>query len=182
MPGSTTSGYFIKPIPPEAVDRAYPLMRAVAPALGLPEWRQFCQNSASPLGAREPAGEREETIVATNARGYVKGLCIYTIRDHWRYGRLLDVPIFVATSAADAMGVGAALLEFLQTKRDDAGCSGARFWTMGGEAWNRRLDNDDIQRTDHGIFVPVIESVAQLEEALSVALLAGPVLNDLLSL
>jgi hypothetical protein len=182
MTNSISSGYSVKPIPREAVDRTYPLMRVVAPALGLHEWRQFCQNIASPLSGGEHAGEKEEAIVATNARGYIKGLCIYSIREHWFYGRLLDVPIFVAASAADATGVGAELLQFLQITRDKAGCSGARFWAMGDESWDRRLNKDDIHRTDHGIFMPVIESGAQLEEVLAMGILAGPVLNDLLSL
>jgi hypothetical protein len=182
MTNSISSGYSVKPIPREAVDRAYPLMRVVAPALGLREWRQFCQNIASPHSGREHAGEREEAIVATNAQGYVKGLCIYTVREHWFYGRLLDVPIFVAASAADATGVGAELLQFLQTTRDNAGCSGVRFWAMSRESWDRHLNKDEIHRTGHGIFVPVIESVAQLEEVLAMGILAGPVLNDLLSL
>jgi hypothetical protein len=182
MTSSTSSGYSVKPIPREAVDRSYPLMKAVAPALGLREWRQFCQNNASPQSGREQGGEREEAIVATNAQGYVRGLCIYTIREHWFYGRLLDVPIFVVASAADATGVGAELLQFLQTTRDNASCSGVRFWAMDGESWGRRLNEDDIHKTDHGIFMPVIESVAQLEEVLAMGILAGPVLNDLLCL
>jgi hypothetical protein len=182
MTNSLSSGYSVKPITPEAVDRTYPLMRAVAPSLGLHEWRQFCQNIASPLSGHEQAGEREEAVLAINSRGYVKGLCIYAIREHWFYGRLLDVPIFVAASAADATGVGAELLQFLQTTRDKAGCAGVRFWAMGSESWDRRLSKDDIHRTDHGTFMPVIENVAQLEEALAMGILAGPVLNDLLSL
>lgn len=182
MTNSISSGYSVKPITREAIDRTYPLMRVVAPALGLHEWRQFCQNIASPLIGREQAGEREEAVLAINSRGYVKGLCIYAIREHWFYGRLLDVPIFVAASAADATGVGAELLQFLQTTRDNTRCAGVRFWAMGGESWDRRLNKDDIRRTDHGTFMPVIESAAQLEEVLAMGILAGPVLNDLLSL
>jgi hypothetical protein len=181
MTNSISSGYSVKPISREAVDRTYPLMRAVAPALGLHEWSHFCQNIVSPPRSREHAGAREEAIVAIDARGYVKGLCIYSIRDHWFYGRLLDVPIFIVASAADATGVGAELLQFLQTTRDDAGCAGVRFWAMGGESWDRRLNKDDIRRTDHGTFMPVIESVAQLEEVLATGLLAGPIINGLLS-
>jgi hypothetical protein len=182
MTNSISSGYSVKPITREAVDRTFPLMRAVAPALGLHEWRQFCQNIASPLSGHGQAGEEEEAVLAINSRGYAKGLCIYAIREHWFYGRLLDVPIFVVPSAADATGVGAELLQFLQTTRDNAGCSGVRFWAMGSESWDRRLNKNDIHMTDHGIFMPVIESVAQLEEVLAMGLVAGPVLNDLLSL
>jgi hypothetical protein len=152
-----SSSYSITPLAPDAADRAYPLIRAVAPDMGLHEWRRFCQNVASPLGSRARAGEREEAVLATNSRGYAKGLCIYSIRDHWFYGRLLDVPIFVAASAADATGVAADLLQFLQTARDRTGCSGVRFWAMSGDSWARRLDEDEIRRTDHGFYMPQIE-------------------------
>ena len=181
MSNSPSSGYCVKPIAGETIDRAYPLMRAVAPALELREWRQFCQNAA-PDGGRDKTSDREQIVQAIDPQGYVKGLCIYALRDHWFYRRLLDVPIFVAASAADAAGVAAELLQFLQTARDDAGCSGVRFWTMGGQSWERRLNEEDIHRTDHGIFMPTIESVAQLDEALKMGILAGPLLNDLLSL
>ena len=50
-------------------------------------------------GRSETVGEREEVVVARNAKGYVKGLCIYAIREHATYGRLIDVPFFIASSA-----------------------------------------------------------------------------------
>jgi hypothetical protein len=160
--------YTVKPIGPDSVDRAYPLMRAVAPDLSPQEWRRFCRDG----------GQREETVLAINSKGYVKGLCIFGIRDHRHYGRLLDVPVFVVASAADAEGVGAELLQFLEATRDSEACSGVRFWNMGGETWDRRLSVDDMRRIDHGVFLPASASTDQIEKALAACMRAGPTLID----
>jgi hypothetical protein len=52
---------------------------------------------------------------------------------------------------------------------------------MGAEVWSRRLNDEDILRTDHGILLPAIESVAQVENALSACTLAGPAIIHRLS-
>jgi len=175
------TSYSIAPISPETIDRAYPLLRAIAPTLAVEEWRRHCRKLATPLADSDPATSREETVVAVNSQGYVKGLCLYSIRHHWIYGRLLDVPIFVVASAADAEGVGKALLQFLQGKRDRSVCSGVRFWTMGAQIWDRRLNEEDIGRTDHGIFTPAIASFAEIGNALSASILAEHAVIDRLS-
>ncbi|MBV9245037.1 MAG: hypothetical protein JO366_09515 [Methylobacteriaceae bacterium] len=112
---------------------------------------------------------------------YVKGLCIYSVRAHCVYGRLLDVPVFVAASAADAEGVAADLLQFLQSICDRSVCSGVRFWTMGAETWSRRLADQDIVRTDHGIFLPTVPSVAQIANCLSTSMQGAPAIIHRLS-
>ena len=171
MIAPSLSSYVIKPIGPDGVDRAYPLMRAVASDLSLQEWRRFCRDGA----------QREETVLAINSKGYVKGLCIFAIRDHRHYGRLLDVPVFVIASAADAEGVGAELLQFLEATRDAEACSGVRLWTMGPETWDRRLSIDDARRMDHGVFLPASASADQIEKALAACVRAGPTLIGQLS-
>jgi hypothetical protein len=151
--------YVVEPIGPETIDRAFPLAQAVIPALSIYEWWQFCR---SPDFARCPStvGEREEVVVARNAKGYVKGLCIYAIREHATYGRLIEVPFFIASSAADAEGVTKEQINFLRGKCDQSVCSGIRFWTMDLETWVRRLRSDHIARSDHGLFLPALASAA----------------------
>ena len=150
-------------------------------ALELEDWRRYCRKLAIPIAGAEPATEKEEAVLAINSQGYVKGLCLYSIRDHWIYGRLLDVPVFVVASAADAEAVGAQLAQFLQRTRDWFVCSGGRFWTMGAETWSRRRNEDDIRRTDHGLFMPAIESIAEIENALSASRLSAPAIIRQLS-
>lgn len=161
-----STSYVIESIGPKTIDRAYPLAKVVGPAPTLHEWREFCGSVASPRIRNESPDDREEIVVALNMSRYVKGLCIYAIRDHWTYGRLLDVPFFVAASAADAEGVGGELVRFIQAKCDQSVCSGIRFWTMGPETWRRRLNAEDIRRTDHGLFMPALTSAAGMEKLL----------------
>ena len=127
--------YVVEPIGPETIDRAYPLAQAVLPALSKHGWWQFCRSPDFAEGCPSTIGEREEVIVARNAKGYVKGLCVYAIREHATYGRLIDVPFFIASSAGDNEGVTGDLINFLRGKCDQSVCSGIQFWTMDREIW-----------------------------------------------
>ena len=126
----------------------------------------FVVRPTSPKVAPQTVGEREEVVVARNAKGYVKGLCIYAIREHATYGRLIDVPFFIASSAADGEGVAGELIKFLRGKCDQSVCSGIRFWTMDRETWVHRLRSDHIARSDHGLFLPALASTAGIMKAL----------------
>ena len=119
-----------------------------------------------PKVARATVGEREEVVVARNVKGYVKGLCIYATRDHATYGRLIDVPLFIASSAVDGEGVTGELINFLRSKCDQSVCSGIRFWAIDGETWAHRLNPDYIARSDHGLFLPALASTAGIMKAL----------------
>jgi hypothetical protein len=173
--------YFIEPIGPETIDTAYPLAQAVLPALSKHEWWQLCRSPDFAEGSPPTIGEREEVIVARNAKGYVKGLCIHAIREHATYGRLIDVPFFIASSAADGEGVTGELINFLRGKCDQSVCSGIRFWTMDRETWAQRLRTDHIARSDHGLFLPALAGTAGIMTALRAHGLSGAQAIDRLS-
>jgi hypothetical protein len=84
--------YLIEPIGPETIERAFPVVNAVIPTPSEQEWARSCHCSGVAEGWCAARREREEIVVARNAKGYVKGLCMYVIRDHASYGRLIDVP------------------------------------------------------------------------------------------
>jgi len=142
------------------------LAQAVIPALSKHGWWQLCRSPHFAEGSPPTVSEREEIIVARNAKGYVKGLCIYAIREHATYGRLIDVPFFIASRAADGEGVTGELINFLRGKCDQSVCSGIRFWTMDRETWAHRLRPDHIARSDHGLFLPASASTAGIMKAL----------------
>ena len=158
--------YLVEPIGPETIARAYPLIRAVVPDVAEHEWVQIAGPHGVGGGRPATVGEREEVIVARNSEGYVKGLCIYAVRDHATCGRLIDVPFFIVASAADGEGVTAVLIHFLRGKCDQVICSGIRFWTLDREAWAQRLSSNHIARSDHGLFLPALASGAGMMEAL----------------
>ena len=154
------TSYLVEPIGPETIERAYPLAHAVIPALSKHEWTQSCMCSGVAEGCCAARREKEEIVVARNATGYVKGLSLYAIRDHATYGRLIDVPFFIVSSAADAEGVAEDLIKFLIGICDRSVCSGIRFWDMNRETWAHRLRPDQIARSDHGLFLPALAGAA----------------------
>jgi len=78
----------------------------------------------------ETAGDSERAVVARDSQGYVKGLCVHLISHHPCYGVLVDVPIFVVATAADAECVAEDLASVLLSKCDQSDCSGIRFWPV----------------------------------------------------
>jgi hypothetical protein len=148
--------YLIEPISPETMEMAFPLANTVIPTLSKYEWIQSCHCSSVAEGGCAARREREDIAVARNAKGYVKGLCMYAIRDHRAYGRVVDVPLFFAFSAADGEGVVEELINFLIGNRDKSVCSGIRFWEMNRETWDDRHSPSYIERIDHGLFLPAL--------------------------
>jgi hypothetical protein len=163
-------GYTIELIAPRTIDKAYPLAKVMAPNLLQLEWREFCQSCDSSDAGR---WEEERVVVALNVNDYVKGLCVYAVRAHSTYGRVVDVPFLVAASAADAEGVAAALVEFLGAKCDECVCSGIRFWTMDADTWARRSKPEHIASSDHGFFLPALASIAGIDKAIRACVIEG---------
>lgn len=157
--------YVIEPIGRETIARAYPLIRAVVPEVTEHEWSQINDQQRAGGTLRATSGQREDVVIARDAKGYVKALCIYAVRDHATYGRIIDVPILIIASAADAEGVAAALIHFLRDTCNRAICSGVRFWAFDREAWAHRLCPNHIARSDHGLFLPALTSDAGMTRA-----------------
>ncbi len=155
--------YVIEKIGPLTIDRGYPMARVAGFALSLDEWRAFCRSLGSPLVGG--GTDRELAIVARNDWGYVKGLCVYSVRDHSPHGRLLDVPIFVVASAADEGGVATELIGFLRSECNKSACTGIRFRCLEPDLWARRLTREATERTDERLFLPAGVSVAEMAKA-----------------
>ena len=161
MPGI----YTIEAIGVRSADRAFPLARVAAPSLSYEEWRQLCGSHKSKETPTD-SSDKEEIVVARNADGYVKALCIFAARNHPIYGRVIDVPVLVVASAADNEGVTADMLEFLRSKCDGSKCSGMRFWAMDKEIWAHRLNAGYVARSDLGVFLSTQTGAAEIESAL----------------
>ena len=173
--------YLIEPIGPETIESAYRLANAVIPTLSKYEWLQSCHCSSVPEAHCAARREREEIVVARNIQGYLKGLCMYAIRDHATYGRLIDVPFFIALSAADGEGVAQELLNFLMSKCDRSVCSGIRIWEMSYENWEHRHSSTYINRSDYGLFLPALASTGEVMKPLRAHVLSVAQTIDRLS-
>jgi hypothetical protein len=99
------------------VEQSYPLLYGGAPSASLEKWRQFC--------TRNPR-EGQKVLVARNINDYVQGLCAYFEIEHLSRGRLLEVPLFLVASAADAQGVADELVRALKRTCGERGCAAVR--------------------------------------------------------
>src|SRR5579863_496160 len=164
--------YAIEAIGPRTIDRAYPVAAAGGFAGTLDEWRSFCRSlRPQPVGQ---GTDRDLAAVARNERVYVKGLCVYSIRDHSPHRRLLDVSIFVVASAADEGGVATELIGFLRSECNKWACEGIRFRGGRPEQWGRRLEPD----ADDGLFLPAGVSVAEMAKAAGTQSILGALTID----
>lgn len=125
-------GFIAKPLGRRQIDQAYPLVCALAPGLGVDQWRAFAAavlDSAtlggSPEGAAgegaAPAGRGIMTV--QNAQGYLHGLFSYTAEPHLLHGRTLCVDNFVVLDLFDVAGVAEALLRAMEGLARRLGCA-----------------------------------------------------------
>jgi hypothetical protein len=114
--------YRISEIGAAQVDKAYPLISAVDPKLGLEAWRTVCRRVNCPV-ASTPSWESRRIAVASNARGYIQGLAVFAPLQHPVHGRVLNVSVFAVVSAADVIGVMDELYDYLKhVARTEACC------------------------------------------------------------
>lgn len=146
------TAYTIAQISAEQIELTYPLIRNVELSLEQADWREICEGI---IQRRVNLAGADHMAIATNQAGYVRGVCMFRIRNHPRYGQLLDVPIFVAVSAGDAAGVAEAMLNHLKLMAHNRKCQMMRVWRLGTDGWSRTLRNREFDRWDHGLLMPI---------------------------
>lgn len=114
------SAYNVADITVAQVDRAFPLANAAEATADLGDWRRFCERI---IAARDEGEARERLLVCENGHGYLKGLCLATLRETDE-GAVLDVPLHVVATVLDEDGVRSAIWERLRILAASAG--GAR--------------------------------------------------------
>lgn len=143
------------------IDASHCLVSLIAPELDLEGWRTVCRNL---LDRKDYQSNQDDIAVATNPLGYVQGLCVSGVRNHIANGRILDVPIFVAASAADADGVTIDLLHYLKRLAKAKACDRIRIWTLGGDNWRRHFDAQEIARSDHGVIIVLDSTIRDFSD------------------
>jgi hypothetical protein len=142
------SAYTTARIMTEQVDAAHLLVGPLAPQADIDCWRSYCEDVISGAGT---AGGRHEIIVASNPRGHLQGLCVRAVVRHPVQGVILDVPVFVVASAADEMGVAAALLCDLRLAAGRLDCAAIRIRTEGSQRLHRHLENSGRTACDRPV-------------------------------
>ncbi|HEV7258394.1 MAG TPA: hypothetical protein VGN82_11480 [Bosea sp. (in: a-proteobacteria)] len=130
--------YKIAPITTEQVDAGYLLVSPLDRRLDVARWRSYCEKATSELGT---AVGRQQIVVATNPRGYLQGLCVHAVVKHLVQGAILDVPVFVVASAADEIGVAAALFGDLCALAERLDCAAIRIRTESSQRLHRHLES-----------------------------------------
>lgn len=141
--------YSVGPIQRRQVDRAYRLIEAAGYELDLAGWRELCAATFARTSLSPPC-QRITTV--ENARGYIAGLCVAHTSHDDLYGRLLDVPVFVVTSAGDTPGASAALLGYLTKTARNRQCGFMRVFGPDPANWPNPLDE---QWKHRGTLIPV---------------------------
>ncbi|KAA0592225.1 phage tail protein X [Azospirillum lipoferum] len=125
-------GFIAKPLGRRQIDQAYPLVCAIAPGLGVDQWRAFAAalldsatGSGSGKGTVEGAGRPADRGIMTvqNAQGYMHGLFSYAAEPHLLHGRTLCVDNFVVLDLFDVAGVAEALLRAMEGLARQLGCA-----------------------------------------------------------
>lgn len=135
--------YVIAALQPDQIVRAYPLVQAAVPNLGMVAWHRMASDAI----------RHEEILVAINPRGYIQGLSIYRHSDHPTLGPLLDVIFLIVTSAADEHGIARTLLKTIRARAKELRCTRVRFWNQNPGNWDEMRNEERLYRLDHGLMM-----------------------------
>ncbi|WP_042442343.1 hypothetical protein [Azospirillum sp. B510] len=120
-------GFIAKPLGRRQIDQAYPLVCAIAPGLGVDQWRAF---AAALLGGatgsdagRDGVPAHKGIMTVQNAQGYLHGLFSYAAEPHLRHGRTLCVDNFVVLDLFDVAGIAETLLRAMEGLARRLGCA-----------------------------------------------------------
>ena len=125
--------YVAKPLIRRQIDQAFPVVQTIAPDLDVERWRDFAAAILSvhelefedkSTGRKEAAEPRPRGIMTVqNERGYIHGLFSYTVEEHLRHGRVLDVENFIVLDLFDMAGAADELLNAMDRLAEDLGCT-----------------------------------------------------------
>ncbi len=74
-------------------------------------------------------------MTAENPLGYIAGVCIMHPVPNETYGRMLDVPVFIVTSAGDTRGVVNSLLAYFMVIARENSCGFIRVAALNPHDW-----------------------------------------------
>ncbi|OWV99822.1 hypothetical protein [Rhizobium sp. R693] len=92
-------------------------------------------------------------ISATDLAGRVRGLAVFRLLRHPEVGLLMDVPIFIALSAADHHEIAESLFSSLEAQA--TACQFMRVWNNLPGSLRELEDPDLFRRWDHGLIYRV---------------------------
>jgi hypothetical protein len=121
--------YHIRPLAPEQLAQAFPLVKAIEPDMTLERWLVYVGTF---LQHREAQVARKILTVQCD-RGYIHGLAFCRFKPDLRLGCILEVENFVSLDLAGGKRAGRALLKGTEQQARDWGCGYVRLSLLDGE-------------------------------------------------
>lgn len=120
--------FIAKPLGRGQIDQAYPLVCAMAPGLGIDQWRAFAAALLDSATVGSSAGKdglpaARGIMTVQNAQGYMHGLFSYAVEPQLLHGRTLCVDNFVVLDLFDVAGPAETLLQAMEVLARQLGCT-----------------------------------------------------------
>lgn len=116
--GKTVRSLETRPLTPERVAQAFPLIQAAFPAVSLEDWRDF----ATPL-AQAPGPADGGIITVVSEQGYIVGLCCYRVAQDLRHGAVLLADHFLVLDLFGQKAVVRALADAVDSLARERRCT-----------------------------------------------------------
>ncbi len=128
-----------RPLTPERVAQAFPLVQIAFPALSLEDWRDF---AAPPARAQGQVDGGIITVVSD--QGYIVGLCCYRVAQDFQHGAVLMADPFLALDLLDLKAVARALADAIESLARERRCTAIHTSlpeteVKGADAWLVRI-------------------------------------------
>ena len=145
--------FVVRPLDPNQLHAAYPLIRQAAPTVDLGGWRRFAKRAADPRSA----GKRGVMVAYRSGNPHPSGLFCYVKEVDLTYGTVLSASHLVVLDMFDPDGVYAALVASLEALGRQLGCKMIRCAPAGGVADAAHSFLEAGHKVDGAVFYKAVE-------------------------
>ncbi len=107
-----------RPLTPERVAQAFPLIQTAFPTVSLEDWRDF---ATPPARAQRQSDGGIITVVSE--QGYIVGLCCYRVAQDFQHGAVLMADHFLILDLLDQKAVVRALADAVESLARERRCT-----------------------------------------------------------
>ena len=111
--------YVVRPLAPEQISQAYPLVAIFDPKLTKEQWADYAVALVSDKGRNE----HHSIITVQSTQDYIYGLSVYWLRPDLREGKILEIENFAVVDITGNLAAAKTLLQALQDVAMDLDCS-----------------------------------------------------------
>lgn len=113
-----SDNYTIRPLTPERIDEAFPVVAILDPGITPDEWCGYAETLLEPSDSRHGNG----IITVQDPQGNIIGFSVYRIRPDLKRGRILDIENFAVVNLIGPQHAASALLKALEDLARDTQC------------------------------------------------------------